>query len=109
MSMTLPPPSLPPTPTGRNLVDRVPTGADALLAVEVSDTTQGDDLGFKVSPYARAGVEEYRVLDLSRRVLVAFRESRDGEYTRRDEFAENDTIFPVCVPDSPVRVADLIG
>jgi Uma2 family endonuclease len=93
----------------REPVDRVPTGGDALLAVEVSDTTQGDDLGFKVGLYARAGVEEYWVLDLSRRVLIAFRESRDGEYVRRDEFTENDTIAPLCAPDNPTRVADLIG
>jgi Uma2 family endonuclease len=93
----------------REPVSRVPTGTDALLAVEVSDTTQGDDLGFKVGLYARAEVEEYWVLDLSRRVLVAFRMLQDGEYTRRDEFTENDVVAPFFSPDNPIRVADLIG
>jgi Uma2 family endonuclease len=93
----------------RHPTNQVPTGADALLAVEVSDTTQGDDLGFKVGLYARAGVEEYWVLDLSHRVLMAFRESRAGEYTRRDEFIEDDRVAPLGAPDRLFPVADLIG
>jgi Uma2 family endonuclease len=93
----------------REPTDQVPTGEDALLVVEVSDSSQADDLGFKVDLYARAGVEEYWVLDISRRRLVAFRTSQNGTYTQRDEFDEGETVAPFCTPENPMRVADLIG
>jgi Uma2 family endonuclease len=93
----------------REPTDQVPTGQDALLVVEVSDSSQADDLGFKVDLYARAGVDEYWVLDLSRRRLVAFRTLQNGAYTQRDEFAEGETVAPLCAPGNPMRVADLIG
>ncbi|HVK02213.1 MAG TPA: Uma2 family endonuclease [Armatimonadaceae bacterium] len=92
----------------REGTDRTPIGHEVLLAVEVSDTTQRDDFGPKVGLYARAGVEEYWVLDLTRRVLVAFRRAEDGEWRERAEFAEGDSAAPLCAPGSLIRVADLL-
>ena len=92
----------------RQPMSRNHTGDDVLLAVEVSDTTHRDDFGPKVGLYARAGVEEYWVLDLTRRVLVAFRRAEDGEWRERAEFAEGDSAAPLCAPGSLIRVADLL-
>ena len=92
----------------RESFSRIPTGEQVLLAVEVSDTTQADDYGHKVSLYARAGVQEYWVLDLQRRVLVAFREPAGDEWQVRAEYAEGETLAPLCAPDSSIAVADLL-
>lgn len=92
----------------RGPVRRVPDGTDVLMAVEVSDTTQGDDFGVKVGLYARAGVVEYWVLDLTRRRLVAFTEPRDGVYTGRAEWDANATAAPTFAPDRPIAVRDLL-
>jgi Uma2 family endonuclease len=86
----------------------IPHGGDVLLAVEVSDTTQGDDYGVKLHLYARAGVAEYWVLDLPRRVLVAFRQPDGERWQVRQEFAEADSVAPLVAPDRLARVADLL-
>lgn len=85
-----------------------PGGDTVLLAVEVSDTTQADDFGRKVSLYARAGVGEYWVLDLERRVLVAFRRPNGDDWQVRDEFAETERVTPLSAPDNLVLVSDLL-
>jgi len=85
-----------------------PAGEDVLLAVEVSDTTQTEDYGHKVGLYARAGVAEYWVLDLARRVLVVFRSPQRGEWLVRDEYAEDAQVAPLTAPHAPVAVSDLL-
>lgn len=86
----------------------VPQGEDVLLAVEVSDTTQSDDYGPKVTLYAHAGVAEYWVLDLARRVLVVFRSAQRGEWLVRDEYPEDAQVAPLTAPHALVAVADLL-
>ena len=50
-----------------------PTAADALLVVEVADTTLRYDLEIKRPLYARAGVIELWIVDIDRRELHVFR------------------------------------
>ena len=92
----------------REAIKRKPTGADVLLAVEISDTTQSDDYGWKTTLYARAGVAEYWVLDLPRRVLVVFRRPNGDNWDERLEFAPTDTISCLAAPTHPVLVSDLL-
>jgi Uma2 family endonuclease len=87
---------------------RNPTGGDVLLVVEVSDTTAADDFGVKVGLYARASVAEYWIVDLNRRRLVTYRDPADGAYRAHPEFYAGDAVAPLCAPDSPVAVADLL-
>jgi Uma2 family endonuclease len=58
----------------------VPTPADVLLLIEVSDSTQAFDLGAKALLYARHGIAEYWVVDVERSVLHVFREPNDDGY-----------------------------
>jgi Uma2 family endonuclease len=51
-----------------------PVAADALLVVEVADTTLRYDLEVKRPLYARAGVEEMWVVGIDRREVHVFRE-----------------------------------
>jgi Uma2 family endonuclease len=53
-----------------------PTASDALLVVEVSDTTLEYDLEVKRPLYARAGVTELWVVDINRREVHVFREPK---------------------------------
>ena len=59
----------------------LPTGADALLVIEISDTTLDYDVRIKGPLYARHGVPEYWIFDLPARALRCFREPRGDEYT----------------------------
>lgn len=85
-----------------------PAGEDVLLAVEVSDATQTEDYGHKVALYARAGVAEYWVLDLARRILVVFRSPQKGEWLVRDEYAEEARIALLTAPHAPIAVSELL-
>ena len=94
----------------REAIDRNANGMDVLLAVEISDSTQSDDLGHKVKLYARAGVEEYWVLDTTAGKLFAFRQTdaANGEGKDRTELTSGDRVAPVAAPGSVVIVASLL-
>lgn len=94
----------------REAIDRNPNGTDVLLAVEISDSTQGDDLGHKVALYARAGIAEYWVLDVAAGKLFVFRQpdAENGEWNDKPEFTAGDTVAPLSAPDSPVLVGSLL-
>jgi Uma2 family endonuclease len=65
----------------------LPTEADVLLVVEVSDTTLPYDIRVKAGLYARHCVPVYWVFDLRAKVLRVFSEPRDGAYARVSEVA----------------------
>lgn len=71
---------------------RHPRGDELLLAIEVSDTSAAFDLSRKAALYARAGVPEYWVLDLVRRMLVVHRDSDGTQYRRIQLHPEEETV-----------------
>lgn len=52
------------------------------LVVEVSDTTQADDLGRKRALYAAASIPEYWVIDVPARAVHQYWAPADGAYAR---------------------------
>jgi Uma2 family endonuclease len=87
--------------------NRHPRGDELLLVVEVSDTTATFDLTRKASLYATAGVPEYWVLDLTRRVLVVHRRTGGPTYRLAQLFSETDTVSMEGRGDT-VRVGELL-
>ena len=83
-------------------------GGDIVLVAEVSDATLRDDLQAKAGLYARAGIAEYWVLDVSARRLFVHRAPAEGRYAEVTAYEENETLATLAAPDSPVRVADLL-
>jgi len=81
--------------------------AMALLVVEMGATSLRLDLGRKAAIYATAGIPDYWVLDVRRRVLVVHREPLDGRYSRVYELGEHDTVTAVAV-DLVVAVSALL-
>ena len=60
--------------------------SNVALVIEVADSSARRDLGLKARLYARAGIREYWVLDVSRRRLVVHRgPQEDGTWTSRAE------------------------
>ena len=51
-----------------------PTGDDALLVIEVADSSLSLDLGLKLTKYARAGIRRDWVVDLPHRTLHDYRD-----------------------------------
>ena len=78
-----------------------------LLVVEVADSSLCADLVEKASLYARGQVPEYWVVNLVERVLVVFREPRDGTYQLCSTLAPGARVTPLSWPDLDVEVASL--
>lgn len=91
--LTLPEPDIAiAPPAGR---DRYPS--EPILVVETGVTSLRYDLGRKAAIYAAAGVPEYWVLDIERRVLVVHREPADGCYADIRTLGEDETANAVGV------------
>lgn len=89
-------------------VERHPGPVDLLLVVEVSDTTLRFDLRTKALPYARAGIVEYWVLDVTGRRLYVHRQPTATGYGEVLEYAEDETLSPLARLEASVRAADLL-
>lgn len=89
--------------------DALPTAADALLIVEVADTTLDRDLTLKVPLYARHGVPEVWVIDLAGRRLFVFTAPAEGGYSARRELGPPDRVSPGCLPGFELPLADILG
>jgi len=85
--------------------DRHPSGA--LLVVEMGATSLALDLGRKAAIYAAAGVPDYWVLDVERRVLVVHREPVDGCYAHVRTVSARATVTAAAV-DLAVPVSALL-
>jgi len=83
-----------------------PGPQDLHLVVEVSDTTLNFDLTTKAALYARAGIAEYWVLDVSGRRLIVHRHPRSGKYTEVLVYSEQETVAPLAAPHALFKAAD---
>ena len=73
---------------------RHPRGNEMALVIEVADTTTAFDLKRKSEIYATAGVPEYWVLDLTRRMLVVHCETDGSQYRQIPLHAEEEFVSP---------------
>ena len=81
-----------------------PQPKDLQLVVEVADSSLTFDLTVKAALYARAGIVEYWVLDVSGRRLVVHRDPRDGRYRSISDLSEQESVAPLGAPDSAFLV-----
>lgn len=86
----------------------VPAASDALLLLEVSDTTLRYDRGTKAWLYAANAVPDYWLINLGARTLEVRRRPESGTYQSADVYSETEAVAPLAVPDAPIRVADLL-
>ena len=84
-----------------------PQPKDLLLVAEVSDSTLQFDLQTKCALYARAGVNEYWVLDVTGRRLFVHRDPREGRYQAVTVFGEHESVEPLAAPGRSLKVSEL--
>ncbi|BBE72570.1 Uma2 family endonuclease [Oharaeibacter diazotrophicus] len=82
-------------------------GPDALLVVEVADTSLGYDAGRKVELYARLGVREYWVVEARTRETRVHREPDGGHFGRRFVAGPDDVLAPHLLAGLTLRLSDL--
>ena len=81
---------------------------DALLLVEVSDTTLAFDLEVKVPLYARAGIREVWVVDLAAQAIISFRKPVGGRYSEEIRYGPGEPLNPGAFPDFALDPAALL-
>ena len=81
---------------------------EVLLLVEVSESSLSHDRGRKLAAYARNGVPEYWLLDLTAARLEVYRDPTGDSYASRSVLAPGDTVSPLRAPRSVIDVADLL-
>jgi Uma2 family endonuclease len=91
-----------------------PTTAE--LIVEVSDTTLSYDRNRKGSLYARAGVRDYWIVNLSKQQVEVYRApiadaaAHFGHrYSSRTDLMPPATVSPLALPGAAVAVGELLG
>ena len=86
-----------------------PGPEDVLLLVEVSDSSLRLDRGVKLEVYARAGIGEYWVVDLSRNAVHVHRAPRDGAYGVLTTLGWSDTLDVAALPGVSFKVDRLFA
>jgi Uma2 family endonuclease len=86
-----------------------PRPEDALLVVEVADTSIDYDRLIKIPLYARAGIPEVWLVDLNQELIGVFCDPRDGEYQTYREFKRGETIASKGVANLNLAVDDILG
>lgn len=92
----------------RDYDDHKPRPSDVLVLVEVSDATLRYDRGRKAGVYARAGIQDYWVVDVKARRVIVYRAPQAAEYADVQEYGEGETIAPLAAPGAQVAVGDLL-
>lgn len=86
-----------------------PTPGDIVLLVEVSDTTLAFDLGSKAQLYARAGIQEYWVVDINSKKIDQHREPSPEGYRSLRTVTGASVLSPLAKPEATLTAEELFG
>lgn len=86
-----------------------PGPEDAVLLVEVADTSAARDLGEKALQYAQAGIVDYWVVLVNEAAIVVHRQPSPEGYQDVVRLAGVDTLLPLALPEAIWTVDALLG
>ncbi len=87
---------------------RHPGPIDLLVVVEVSDTSLRFDRSTKAAVYARAGIQEYWVADVTGQRIYVYRQPTVEGYNDVRAYHSDEEVATLARPDAPVRVESLL-
>ena len=85
-----------------------PAPEDILLLIEVSDSTLDSDRSVKLALYARFNILEIWIENIPDRVIEAYTNPVEGQYTASHIYRPGETITPSAFPDIVLCVSELI-
>jgi len=88
--------------------DETPSASEALLVVEVSDSTLRFDQNTKTALYSRSGIPEYWVIDITKREVFVYRKPAPSGYQSVAVYAPDEEIATLARPEEAIHVADLL-
>ena len=95
-------------PREKEYFDRLPTPADVLLIIEVSDTTLKYDRDTKSLLYAKNGIAQYIVLNVKTREITDMREPSPEGYRALKTLRSDERFNLVAFPEIEIKVNDLL-
>ncbi len=82
---------------------------DALLVIEVADSSEHYDRQVKVPLYARAGIREVWLVDLTAGRITSYRQPGPDGYAEAIVAGGDDTLRPLAFPDFGLTAARILG
>jgi Uma2 family endonuclease len=86
-----------------------PDPQDVLLVIEVAETSAATDRGVKAPLYARAGIAEMWLADLSQDVVEVFRDPSPGGYRRVLSYHRGEVLSPEALADVKLEIHEILG
>ena len=88
---------------------RGPVTRDAHLVIEVSDSSIQYDRGPKLRVYARKGVQEVWIEDLTTDTLLVFRDPEGNTYRAQLALKPGESVSPLAFPQLVLTVSSLLN
>jgi Uma2 family endonuclease len=86
-----------------------PRARDILLIVEIADTTLAYDRDVKVPLYARSGIPETWLIDLSGDQIFVCRRPAHGAYAEHHTVSRDEKLALLAFPSVTLAAADVLG
>jgi Uma2 family endonuclease len=86
----------------------LPVPADALLLIEVADSTLDYDRNVKIPAYGKAGIPEVWIVNLPQLIFEVYREPHFTGYTSVMKLQPGNTARPLSFPDVAVDVDSIL-
>ena len=80
-----------------------PDASEALLVIEISDTTLKYDRQVKLPLYAQSGVPEYWIVNLKSKTLEVYRDLEGDDYQTRQTYKKGQSVAPATFPAIPIE------
>jgi len=92
-----------------NYMEALPTAAEVLLIVEVSDSTIEYDRDVKLGLYARHGISEVWLLDVNAGEITVHREPTEGQYRLMRKPMADESVSPLLVPGVAIALTEVLA
>jgi Uma2 family endonuclease len=86
-----------------------PKPKDVLLLVEVADTSADYDRSVKIPLYARVGIPETWLVDLTEKQVEIYREPSASGYKEKRTAGLKESLSPLALPNVSVKVREILG
>jgi Uma2 family endonuclease len=85
---------------------KLPEASDVLLLIEAAETSLSRDQKIKLPSYGAAGIPEYWIADLRRKVMIVCRNPSATGYKSIEIRQDNDIVAPLAAPDVSFAVSE---
>ena len=86
-----------------------PMPEDVMLVIEVAETSVEYDRNIKMPLYARAGVTEAWLINLSKHIIEVFTQPLNGKYKKSLKLKRGESLISQTIPDLSFTVDEVFG